>query len=119
MTAFCRDCGSTDIQSDQPADDGWYSILVTLSDQVPSEDHCQAWLESRGISDATVEQVATSMLASLRYDIKKRVWHRGKTEYVDVWAMFRSWCLRDLRQNSANGTGGVRSGTGMRVKKDY
>jgi hypothetical protein len=53
------------------------------------------------------------MLSSLRYDPKKAVWVRGKTEYVQIWATFRSWCLRDLRQN------GHRPGTSMKVKEGY
>lgn len=108
---LCPECGA--LFTEKTDDDGYYAILATLSDRVPSEEHCDDWLEAKCISDDVAEQTATSMLASLRYDIKKGVWHRGKAEYVDIWATFRSWCLRDLRQN------GGRAGTGMRVKKDY
>ncbi|KKN13752.1 hypothetical protein LCGC14_1003020 [marine sediment metagenome] len=114
MALVCQDCGSPNVvtNGEAPPDD-WYSILVTLSDRVPSEDHCQAWLDSKGIPDEVAEQTATSMLASLRYDKKLGVWKRGKTEYVQIWATFRSWCLRDLRQN------GQRPGTSMKVKEGY
>lgn len=114
MTFVCKDCGSTNVVSNaERPSDGYFSILATLSSEIPSEEHCDDWLEAKGISDDVAEQTATSMLASLRYDMKKGVWHRGKTEYVDIWATFRSWCLRDLRQN------GGRPGTSMRVKEGY
>ena len=109
----CRDCGSTDIQFDDAPDGDWWDTLITISDRVPGRDHCTAWLDSKGIADEVAEQVATSMLASLRYDSKKGVWKRGSTEYVQIWATFRSWCLRDLRQN------GARPGTSMKVKEGY
>ena len=107
----CRDCGSTDIELDEPADDGWFSILVTLSDQVPSEDHCLDWLDSKGISDNDAEQTALSIRAKLRYDPKKKAWMYGKTEHYDIWATFQVWCLRDLREN------GRKPGTSMKVKE--
>ncbi len=112
MTLVCRDCGSLNVapDGDEVTDGNWYSILITLSDQVPSRDHCTAWLDSKGISSDDAEQTATSMLASLRYDLKKGVWKRGKTEYVDIWATFRSWCLRGQRQN------GAEAGNSMQTK---
>lgn len=107
----CRDCGSVDIEPDAPSEDGYYAILTTLSDQVPAEQHCDDWLESKGIGFDEAEQTATAMLASLRYDVKKAVWVRGKTEYVQIWAVFRTWSLRGLREN------GRQAGSSMTVKK--
>lgn len=108
---LCPSCGA--LFTEKTNDDGWYAILATLSDQVPTEEHCLDWIESKGISDADAEQTATAMLASLRYDKKLGVWKRGKTEYVQIWATFRSWCLRGLRQN------GRVPGTSMKVKEGY
>ena len=113
----CPECGT--LFSEKTDGQDWYDILATLSDRIPGRDHCESWLSSKGISDEDAEQTATSMLASLRYDIKKGVWKRGKTEYVDIWATFRSWCLRGQRQN---GTGPHYRGPalpGMKVKKGY
>lgn len=104
----CPECGT--VFTEKTEVDDWYSILATLSDQVPGRQHCFEWLAGKGISDADAEQTATSMLASLRYDKKLGVWKRGKTEYVQIWATFRSWCLRDLRQN------GRQRGSDMMVK---
>lgn len=106
MPAHCRDCGSLDIALDEPAHEDWYNILATLSDQIPDSQHCFEWLDSKGISDTDAEQTATSMLTRLRYDIKAKAWMYGKTPHYDIWATFRSWCLRDLRQNGHR-TGGL------------
>ena len=111
MPAACRDCGSVNIQLGEPSDDDYYSILATLSAEIPSEEHCDDWLAGKGISVEDAEQTATAMLASLRYDKKAGVWKRGRTEYVQIWATFRSWSLRDQRQN------GQRPGSSMLVKK--
>ena len=105
---ICPECGA--VFSEKSESEDWYAILSTLSDQIPSRDHCQAWNDSKGISDADAEQTAMSMLATLRYDKKAGVWRRGKTEYVNIWATFRSWCLRGQRQN------GRQPGSGMKVK---
>lgn len=106
----CPECGALFTEK---TDDGWYSILVTFSVQVPSEDHCIAWLDKRGVSEDTAEQVALAMHASIRWEPKKQAWmYNGKPLYV-IWRVFQTWCLRDLRQN------GQRPGTGMRVKKGY
>ncbi len=108
----CRDCGSVDIEPDAPTEDGYYSILATLSDQIPTEQHCDDWLAGKGIALEEAEQVATAMLASLRYDVKKQAWmYNGKPRY-DIWAVFRTWCLRELRQN------GTKVGR-MLIKKGY
>lgn len=108
---LCPECGT--LFTEKTADDGWYSILVTLSDQVPGEEHCLDWLDSKGISDDLIEQVTLSMKAKLRYDPKKRAWMYGKTEHYDIWATCQTWCLRDLRQN------GRKPGTSMKVKEGY
>ena len=116
----CRDCGSVNIEPDAPTEDGYYSILATLSDQIPSEQHCDDWLEGKGIGADEAEQTATAMLASLRYDPKKAVWVRGRTEYVNIWAVFQSWCLRDLRQNGARSKspyGYHPAGSGLKIKE--
>lgn len=105
---LCPECGALFVEK---AEGDWYDILATFSQQVPSREHCLDWLDSKGISDADAEQVATSMWASIRYDPKAGVWKRGKTEYVNIWATFRSWCLRDLRQN------GARPGSSMITKQ--
>lgn len=106
MTLVCGDCGSLNVVRDGKLEgDDWFSILVTLSDRVPTEEHCLDWLNSKGISDDDAEQTAIAMKASLRYDPKKGVWKRGSTEYVDIWRVFQSWCLMGLRRN------GQRTGT--------
>lgn len=112
MGFVCRDCGSLNVASDQDgvAND-YYSVLATLSAEIPSEQHCDDWLAGKGIGLDEAEQTATAMLASLRYDAKKGVWKRGSTEYVQIWATFRSWCLRGQRQN------GARPGTSM-IRKE-
>ncbi len=106
MPAVCKSCGSVDIQFYEPADDGgWHGLLVTLSDQVPSKEHCADWLDSWDIPETTAVQVAIAMQASIRYDLKKKAWmYNGKPFYV-IWRVFQSWCLRDLRQNGHRASG--------------
>ncbi len=113
MTLVCQDCGSLNVTTDGAEPEEWFPILVTLSDQVPSEETCIAWLNSKGISDESAEQTATSMWAGLRWEPKEKAWlYKGKPHY-SIWATFRSWCLRDLRQN------GARPSRGLKIKEGY
>ncbi len=92
----CPACGSI---FTEPVEDDWYGILVTLSDQVPTREHCEEWLDAKGIPGEVIEQVTMSMIASIRYDPKKGVWKRNGSTYLDIWRVAQSWCLNDRKRN--------------------
>jgi len=102
----CRDCGSVNIQFDEPTDDGWWSTLVTMSDQVPSQEICEAWLDEKGISDEIAEDAAHDMHNKLRYNPKTQRWMPGG--YLGIYDTWRSWCRNALRRNG--------QGSGMKAK---
>lgn len=97
----CADCGSTNIRSTEEPDDDWYSLLFDKSTAIPSREHCEAWLEKKGISEDQAEATALAMHTSLRYDEKKKAWmYDGKPRY-DYWRIFQVWAPR---QGSSNGS---------------
>ena len=99
MALVCVDCGSTNVVSDAQADEDWYSILVTLSDQVPNQEHCEAWMDAKGYGDEMGDAVAVAMHSSLRYDLKKRGWvYNGKPRY-DIWRIYQTWMGLEARRN--------------------
>ena len=112
MALVCHECGSLNVGTDgEPPPDDWYALLVTMSDQVPSQEHCEAWLDSKGLSDEAADAVAISMHASLRYDPKKQAWmYNGKPRY-DIWRTFQTWMNREVRRN------GHQAGTSM-IRKE-
>ena len=97
---FCADCGSTDVRSSEEPDDDWYGLLIDKSTAIPSREHCEAWLEKKGISDDQAEAAALAMHTSLRWSDKKEAWmYEGKPRY-DYWRIFQVWAPR---QGSSNG----------------
>ena len=75
----------------------WYSILYTLSDQVPSYEHCQGWLDSKSISTEHAENTALAMKSKLRYE-KDKWWMdstKGKVSFVTIWGVFQVWAKRE------------------------
>ena len=83
----------------------WYQILESIDGAyVPSSDYCQTYLLNKKISTEKAEDVALSMQASLLYEPKvdkdtgeiKPRWvyqgNGGRRAYVDLWAVFQTWC---------------------------
>ncbi len=118
--AVCRDCGSLDIQLDEPADDGYYAVLVTLSDQVPSEESCDAWLVEHDYTLKMASAVAQAMKNALWYDIGRGAWYTLQVDgakekrkyYKSIVLTWYSWMRREARLIPRTGPG-----SGMMVKK--
>ena len=97
MTAACRDCGSVDIQFDEPAEEDWWGLLVDKSTEMPSREHCQDWLDGWGIPDAIALDTARDIHNKLRYAPKTQRWMPGG--YLGIYATWQSWCRNAMKRN--------------------
>ncbi len=91
-----------DRPSDEPPDDhpsDYHAILLSISDNVPSKDKCDAYLDKKGIAFDHAEMVATQMSSRIIYDEKKRKWvyegTKGKVYYTKIWRVFQVWCASE------------------------
>ena len=92
----------------------WYQILESIDGAyVPSWDYCKNYLADKKISAEKAEDVALAMQASLLYEPKvdkdtgeitpRWVYqgNGGRRAYVDLWAVFPTWC-RGRQRSPAN-----------------
>ena len=118
---LCPHCGVL-IEPDDEAlilADTYWAVLTKLSDQVPSEAHCDDWLADNGHDYATALRVARAMDNALWYDSDRGAWYTlttdGKKEkrkyYKSIVLTFYNWMAREL-------TNGVKP-SGMKKARGY
>ena len=93
----CNDCGSNDVRSSEEPDDDWYAYLVTMSTAVPGREHCEGWLDEKGISEEIALDTARDMHNKLRWAPKTQRWMPGA--YLTIWGTFQGWCRNAQRRN--------------------
>lgn len=100
----------------------YWAILYKLSDQVPSQAHCDIWLDENGYDNDTALRVARAMENVLWADEVRGGWYTLKmngtkevrTYYKKIVLTWYSWMGRENQGLRRNGTG---SETSMTVKK--
>lgn len=102
----------------------YWAVLQKLSNVVPSQAHCDAWLDENGYDDETALRVARAMDNVLWYDDERGAWYTLQTDgkkdrrkyYKRIILTFYNWMgrenqgLNDLRRN------GSQVGSSMKVK---
>lgn len=100
----------------------YWAILYKLSSLVPSQAHCDAWLDENGYDDKTALRVAQAMDNVLWADEKIGGWYtlkmngtkEARTYYKKIVLTWYSWMGREIQGSQQNGH---RAGTSMTVKK--
>jgi hypothetical protein len=117
----CRECGSRDIEPDAPTEDlvvpnHYWAVLFRISNQIPSQAHCDTWLDENGYSDEMALRVARAMFNALWHDEEREAWYtlqvegkKEKRKYYKVAVLtWYSWMNLEARRNGSRPTPVIR-----------
>ena len=123
----CPHCGSLIDLADEDliVPNHYWAVLQKMSSEVPSQAHCDRWLDDNGYTDEQALRVARAMDNALWFDAARGAWYTltadgtlGKKEkrkyYKSIILTFYGWMGREPRQGGSNGQ---RSESSMITKK--